>query len=336
MPDASNTSTPAGPQASDYLQRFYFEDLALRGAVVKLSNSFIESINGRDYPKLVKHLLGECLAASVLMSTNLKRATRLSLQARGEGALSLLMAEAQLSPGTPGATAQQGMSQTVRALARLDASAQHAELLAREQASLQALLGRAQLAITIEPLTLASNGARGKTPAGERYQGIVGLDHARLDRCLEHYFLRSEQLPTFLKLHAQGDQAAGLLLQKIPSSSASDGLQQVADDSWEEITVLASSLQNDELLELPAANSLHRLFHAHSYRLAAAQPVAFACSCSATRTGAALMHIDPREIEQILAEDGEIVMDCEFCSARYRFDRAAIDSLSTQQSSTRH
>jgi len=335
MAEANKPSAPGGPQGSDYLQRFYFENLALRGAVVKLSNSYVEAINGRDYPAVVKHLLGECLAATLLMSTNLKRATRLSLQARGEGALSLLMAEAQVAPGAATDAAPHGAATpTVRALARHDPGAQHAALYARPQAGLQALLGRAQLAITIEPLAPAQ-GAN-STAAGERYQGIVGLDHARLDRCLEHYFLRSEQLPTYLALHALGDQAAGLLLQKIPSSASSDGLQQVADTHWEEITVLASSLQPDELLQLPAATSLHRLFHSHSYRLAAAQPVAFACSCSATRTGAALMHIDPREIEQILAEDGEIVMDCEFCSARYRFDRAAIDSLSTQQPSTRH
>ena len=336
---------------TDYLMRFHFQHLAIRGAVVKLNNSYVEALNGRDYPAIVQTLLGECLAATLLMAANLKTAARLSLQARGAGPLGLLMAETSLSKSL---TAEQPdtFHQTLRALARINTNHAEADALEAPDADLQSLLGRAQLAITMEPLAgerrhenQSSNANPSEDPTqnqahagrrNERYQGIVGLDDPDLDTCLENYFLRSEQLPTFLKLYAQGDQAAGILIQRIPTSASAVGIRPVDNDSWQEVTILASSLKNEELIGLPASEILHRLYHQHDYHTSPPQAVAFACSCSANRTRAALMHIDPREIEEILAADEEIVMDCEFCSARYRFDRNAIDTLNTDQNDTRH
>ena len=350
---SSNVDERAELSKTDYLMRFHFKHLAIRGAVVKLNNSYIEALNGRDYPAVAQTLLGECLAATLLMAANLKTSARLSLQARGSGPLGLLMAETSLSKPTSLTTEQPDtFHQTVRALARINTEHAQADALEEPDADLQSLLGRAQLAITMEPLAgghhlenqsvnanASENSAQNQAHAGgrhERYQGIVSLDDPNLDTCLENYFLRSEQLPTFLKLYAQGNQAAGILIQKIPTSASAEGIQPVGSDSWQEVTVLASSLKNEELLGLPANEILHRLYHQHDYHTSPPQVVAFACSCSANRTGAALMHIDPREIEDILAADGEIVMDCEFCSARYRFDRNAIDKLNTDQSDTRH
>lgn len=350
---APNVDEGAELSKTDYLMRFHFKHLAIRGAVVKLNNSYAEALNGRDYPAVAQTLLGECLAATLLMAANLKTSARLSLQARGSGPLGLLMAETSLSKPTSLTTEQPDtFHQTVRALARINTEHAQADALEEPDADLQSLLGRAQLAITMEPLAgehhlenqsvnanASENSAQNQAHAGrrhERYQGIVSLDDPNLDTCLENYFLRSEQLPTFLKLYAQGNQAAGILIQKIPTSASAEGIQPVGSDSWQEVTVLASSLKNEELLGLPANEILHRLYHQHDYHKSPPQVVAFACSCSANRTGAALMHIDSREIEDILAADGEIVMDCEFCSARYRFDRNAIDKLNTDQSDTRH
>jgi molecular chaperone Hsp33 len=350
---AAHADAKSEPGKTDYLMRFHFQHLAIRGAVVKLNNSYVEALNGRDYPAVAQTLLGECLAATLLMAANLKTSARLSLQARGAGPLGLLMAETSLSKSTS-LTAEQPdtFHQTLRALARIDTEHAEADALEEPDANLQSLLGRAQLAITMEPLagerhlenqspnaTASKDFTQNQAHAGrrqERYQGIVGLDDPDLDTCLENYFLRSEQLPTFLKLYAQGDQAAGILIQKIPTSASAADIQPVDNDSWQEVTILASSLKNEELIGLPANEILHRLYHQHDYHTYPPQAVAFACSCSANRTGAALMHIDSREIEEILAADGEIVMDCEFCSARYRFDRNAIDKLNTDQDDTRH
>ncbi|NNC54744.1 MAG: Hsp33 family molecular chaperone HslO, partial [Pseudomonadales bacterium] len=302
----------------------YFSEFALRGAIVRLDNSFVEALNGRDYPARLQSLVGEALAAAVLMGSNFKHAARLSMQARGNGPLGMLMAESSCEKSTAGAAHS---AQKIRALARIDK--QHPQLgnLDDNSASLAALLADAQLAITVESH---------KDSGTERYQGIVAIDAATLSGCLEHYFARSEQLPTAMVLAAGEQCAAGIMVQKIPDSESADGVHAVSQNDWQEIEVLARSLSEQELLELEPAQVLHRLFHQHSCRITQAQPVQFSCTCSAERTGQALMQIDSREITSILEEDGEIIMDCEFCSARYRFDQASIERLNTSQRATRH
>ncbi len=307
---------------SDTLTQFFFAHSDVRGALVKLGNSFVEALNGRDYPAGVHRLLGECLAGATLMNTHVKSPTRLTLQARGDGPVSLLMAESILK--LPAGQRELGdantLHQTVRACARYNEASQ--DLLVEGEQSLADMLGRAQLAITLEPEN------------GQRYQGIVSACETRLESCLEAYFEQSEQLATVIRLATGSDCAAGLLLQRLPSAHTGDS--ESGDAFWEEIAILARSIQARELLELPASAILHRLFHQHDYRVGQPQPVAFACTCSLARTGAALLQIDAREVAEILEQEGEIVMDCEFCSARYRFDRAAIDQLSIEQQATRH
>lgn len=126
------------------------------------------------------------------------------------------------------------------------------------------------------------------------------------------------------------------MVQKIPDRDSANGLCDVAATDWEEMVVLAHSLREQELLGLAPEQLLHRLFHQHACRLEQRQPVAFACTCSAERTGAALLQLDPREVDDMLEADGEIIMDCEFCSARYRFDRTSIKQLNAGSPATRH
>lgn len=324
---------PDSTTQQDLIQRFYFSGQPFRGAVVQLQNSFVEALNGHDYPEPVNHLVGEALAAVALMGINLKHNSRISLQARGDASVTLLMAEATMTldamQDTSSATSHQA-SHSIRAVARVNADKPIEDSASATHAYLD-LLGHGQLAITIEP------------EEGERYQGIVSADKHSLKLCLEAYFNQSEQIPSYFLFAASSTGAAGILLQRMPheDSYALDARDKFtndpqADELWQELVALADTLTDDELLSLPAQEILHRLFHQHAVELAAAQSVGFKCSCSYERTAAALSHIDPLEIEDILAHDGEIVMDCEFCSTRYRFDRDKIVQLQLQTSATRH
>lgn len=322
-------STPA----QDLIQRFYFSGQPFRGAVVQLQNSFVEALNGHDYPQSVNYLLGEALSAATLMGINLKHNSRISLQARGDASVTLLMAEATMmldkEQDETAATDHQA-THSIRAVARVNAD-KPVEANTRIEHAYLDLLGHGQLAITIEP------------EDGERYQGIVSAESHSLKLCLESYFNQSEQIPTCFQFAASSTGAAGILLQRMPheDSYALDARDRYtndpkADELWQELVALADTLTDEELLSLPAQEILHRLFHQHPLQLAAAQSVGFKCSCSYERTAAALSHIDPLEIEDILADEGEIVMDCEFCSTRYRFDRDKIAQLQLRSSATRH
>ncbi|MEM0954488.1 MAG: Hsp33 family molecular chaperone HslO [Pseudomonadota bacterium] len=272
-------------------RKFIFEDADIRGELVHIDSAYRDIIGIHQYPTGVTRLLGEFLAAAVLLSTTIKFEGRLVLQAQGSGALQLLMAECS-------------NDLKVRAIAR---GAEHATATAFDE-----LLSGGHLAITIEP------------SRGQRYQGIVPLDGGSLAACIEHYFENSEQLPTRLWLDSNGSVAAGMLLQQLPTQITADAA--LRQQQWEHACTLAETVQADEVMQLSQETLLFRLFHEDKVRLFDGQPVEFACSCSRERCHGALMSIGPTELLQLLEEDGEVTMDCEFCNARYRFDRTDFEA----------
>ena len=315
---------------TDLIQRFYFAGQPFRGAIVKLQNSFVEALNGHNYPSAINTLLGESLTASVLMGIHLKHNARLSLQARGEATVKLLMAEAVIQQSADEITATP-TTHKIRAVARL--SDEKPLTIDYGAKNFQQLLGPGQLAITIEP------------EEGERYQGIVAADQATLTLCLQAYFNQSEQLPTLFQLATSDTAATGILLQRMPhddqrtnndNNFTGDNAADNSNDVWDELMALASTVTDKELLEEPVEKLLFNLFHEHQVKLSPPDVIDFECSCSYQRTGMALMQINPLELESILQADKEIVMDCEFCSARYRFSKADIEKLEIESTQTRH
>lgn len=275
---------------NDIAQRFLFENTDIRGELVSMESSFSEAVAAHNYPEPVRTLLGELAVASVLLSTTLKFEGVMTLQARGDGALSLLMVEC---------TDQK----TFRALARFDEEG-------IRDASLRELLGQGTMAITIDPVK------------GNRYQGIVPLNKETLAECLEEYYAQSVQLPTKLWLASNGKTCAGMLLQALPSSA------EVSVDArnafWEHVSALAGTIRDDELLELDNETLLTRLFHEEEVRLFDAHETAFSCNCSRQRSAKVIATLDKAEIDSVIEEMGEVAMDCQFCSQQYRFDKEEV------------
>jgi molecular chaperone Hsp33 len=274
------------------------------------------------------------------MGIHLKHNARISLQARGNGVVQLLMTEANIQKSQ---TAEIELPQHgIRAVARIDneemqkqidspSSAAEDGATAKTNHNYLELLGKGHLAITIEP------------EEGERYQGIVAADEGSLKLCLQSYFNQSEQLPTIFLLATNEVCATGILLQRMPHED-SYGLtpeqkstgDPVWDNLWQELSTLLATLSDQELINLRVDEVLYRLFHEHQVKLSEPDPIIFECSCSYQRTAETLKKINALEIETILEEDGEIIMDCEFCSSRYRFSPQDIAQLGLSSEQTRH
>ena len=276
--------------ATDQFRKFLFEHSQIRGAWVHLGESYGEILAQTRYPTPVAHLLGESLAASVLMSSTLKFSGTLSLQANGNGPVTTLLAECT-------------HDRYIRGIARFE------EVDGDSGDNLDTLLGQGRMAITITP------------DQGQRYQGVVPREADTLAGALEEYFERSEQLATRLFLFADGQHCAGLLLQRLPGATEDD------NELWERVEHLAATISAEELLNLDSETVLHRLFHEEEVRLFDREPVAFRCTCSRERTLAALQSLGKDECYNILEEQGSIEMDCQFCHAHYRFQRIDIDQL---------
>lgn len=272
---------------SDELIRFIFDTTDIRGEWVQLERSYIDTLANHHYSPGVRRLLGEFLAAVSLLGATLKFEGTVILQARSSGEVPLVMAEFT-------------SDHAVRAIARGAEGA-----LGQDFATLFASgNGEGQLQITIDPTN------------GQRYQGIVGMEGGSLARSLEGYFLQSEQLPTRIWLAVDDTRAAGLFLQELPSRTDASTREQ----QWQHLLALAETTTAAEMLELDGELLLHRLFHQEQLRLLQRDPVIFRCSCSQQRTENMLAGLGRQEIEAILADHGEVVVNCEFCLQSYQFN----------------
>ncbi|PHR64272.1 Hsp33 family molecular chaperone HslO [Alcanivorax sp.] len=277
----------------DHKQRFLFPDSDIRGELVQVESSVRRILEGHNYPLAVQGLIGEAVAAVALLASTLKFKGRLALQAQGKGPVSLLLAECSHDGD-------------LRALAR------HSDGQDWSHGDIQTLIGEGTMVITITP------------DQGRQYQGIVPLSGDTLAACLQGYFQQSEQLPTRLWLASGNNRAAGLLLQRLPNQLATtDGNNQM----WEHLDALASTLQMEELLNLDDQTILHRLFHDTPPQLPDAQPLQFGCTCSRDRNRNALISLGNQELQQLLDEDGEVTLTCDFCRHQEHFDAVDLTEM---------
>lgn len=306
------------------LHKFMFDGLPVRGAIVRLTGAWVEILRRRAansttgaYPVPVQHLLGEMAAAGVLMQSNIKFDGALVLQIQGDGPVKLAVVEvnADLS---------------LRATATFSGEVDEAATLSQ----IVNVNNQGRCAITLDPKT--------RRPGQQAYQGVVPLFGDRKEKLekisdvLAHYMLQSEQLETTLVLAADNKVAAGLLIQKMPSHGGNitpAKLQELeADpsyaDAFNRLSILAHTLQREELLGLDVDTLLRRLYW--DEKLLKFEPQVgelaphFACTCSRERVGRMINGLGVAEADSIIAERGNIEVGCEFCGQQYRFD--AVDA----------
>ena len=281
----------------DTLQKFMFEGAPVRGELVELSDTWKQVQSLRDYPPAIKTLLGEMLAAAALLSANLKFNGAIIMQIYGDGPVRLLVVECD-------------GDLRMRATAKFDHDA-----LIEEVTGLSALVnlsGNGRFVITLDP--------KEKLPGQQAYQGVVPLVGDSIATVIENYMLRSEQLDTKLWLAADSNVSRGLLLQKLPGG----GIDAPADDdltTWDRSVMLASTLKNEELLEIDIETLMRRLFWEETIRVFDPKHPSFLCSCTRERVGSMLKMLGEKEVQEALAEEGQLGVDCEFCGKHYDFDK---------------
>jgi molecular chaperone Hsp33 len=269
------------------VQTFVLEDSGIRGALVRLGETWQQVVAAHDYPPAVRTLLGEGVVATVLLASGLKTTPSVSLQLQGEGPLRLLLIQC-----TDG--------QRVRGMASFKPADGDTPL-----------LGEGRLVVNLD--TGKPNGF---------FQGIVPLTSAKLDECLESYFAQSEQLETRLVLRSDEQRVAGLLLQILPGHG-----EERAVDAFETAAACAATVSVDELTRLAAEELLPKLFAGQSIRLFAARPVAHDCRCTPERLAGVVRMLGPDEVKTLLAEQGHVELKCEFCNRAFRYDDVQVDAI---------
>jgi len=275
---------------TDYVQRFLFENLDIRGRLVCLTGAWQRMVDGRDYPQDVVALLGHTTALNVLLGANQKGAGRVTLQVQGTGPVKLLVADC---------TAEL----RIRGMA-------HYEREEVGQENERELLGDGRLSVTLEDLK-----------SGKFYQSLVPLEGETLEQMFTHYLWQSDQLSAYLRLHADGGAAAGLLLEKLPGADTRD------PDGWNRVTHFANTLTLAETRGVQPYDLLTRIFPEELMRVFRLYAVEYHCPYDEDKVKDMLRGLGREEVESILAEQGEVVIRNEMCNHEYRFDAAAIARL---------
>ncbi len=307
---------PSAVPVDDAVIPFEVDALDLRGRLTRMGPTLDEILTKHDYPAPVGKLLGEAIVLTTLLGSSLKFDGRFILQTQSDGPVSFLIVDFQAPD-------------RLRAYARYDAR--------RLKPGLDsgALLGKGHLAMTIDQGADMS-----------RYQGLVALDGGGLEAAAHEYFLRSEQIPTRVRI-AVGEEwrggeggkhrwrAGGLLMQFLPKAperarqadlhpgDAPEGTvpHTVAeDDAWIEGQSLISTVEDVELIDpdLSGERLLYRLFHERGVRVFKPLALHAQCSCSREAVSAMLKSFDPNDRAEMV-KDGKVVVTCEFCSSVYEF-----------------
>jgi len=314
------------------LHKFLFDGLPVRGMVVRLTDAWVEILRRRAsnthagaYTEPVRNMLGEMAAAAVLMQSNIKFDGSLVLQIFGDGPVNVAVVEVQ---------PDFSLRATATVTGAVDAGTSLSQMVNASN--------KGRCAITLDPKT--------KFPGQQPYQGVVPLfdDHhqpiEKLSAVLEHYMLQSEQLDTTLVLAANDTVAAGLLIQRLPMAGAGNLAGSMVskenedeiglNEHYNRIATLASSLQREELLTLDVDTILRRLFWEEAITrfepLTGSSGPRFACNCSRERVGRMIQGLGREEVEEILAERGDVEVACEFCGVQYRFDPVDAAQLFTE------
>jgi molecular chaperone Hsp33 len=308
-PDFLNHDRPPVPDivVPRGVQPFHLRAKPVRGRLVRLGALADALLTRHDSHPAVKRLAGEALALTAGLAAALKFRGSFSLQASGDGAVPMLLADC-----TDGGA--------LRGYARVRKERLAPLVAEGREPSAAELLGKGYLAFTCD-----------QGPEMDRYQGIVAIEGATLTDMVSNYFRTSEQLQTHVHLacapSASGWRAGALILEKVAGQGGlGAGMDEDAEaEAWRTAVALASTLTDAELLDdhLPADRLLHRLFGLEGLVLNRARPLSYGCRCTRARLAGVLAGFPEKELDE-MAQEGTITMTCEFCNLGFRFDRAEL------------
>ena len=300
-PDVPDIVVPRG------VVPFHLPGRPVRGRLVRLGPLADALLTRHDNHPAVTRLAGEALALVAGLAAALKFRGSFSLQLKGNGPITMLLADCT----DTGA---------LRGYARAEPEKLTALLATDPEPSAAALLGEGYLALTAD-----------QGPDTERYQGIVSITGGTLAEMALHYFATSEQLRCQLHLAAAptaaGWRASALILEKVAGEGGVDPALDTAaqEESWRTATMLAATVTEAELLDdsLPAERLLYRLFHGEGVAADRPRALAYGCRCSRQRLAGILEGFGDADLDH-MAVDGDIVMTCEFCNLDFRFPRGEV------------
>ncbi len=161
----------------------------------------------------------------------------------------------------------------------------------------------------------------------EPYIGQTHLVSGEIAEDLTYYFATSQQVPSSVALGVLMEknntvkQAGGFIIQLMPF--AEEELIAALETRLKEFTSITSLLDQGKTPE----DMMQQLFDGFGVRILNKVPTAYHCDCSRERVYQAVMSIGRKEIEEMIAEEKPIEVNCHFCGKNYIFNTEDFKSL---------
>ncbi len=162
----------------------------------------------------------------------------------------------------------------------------------------------------------------------EPYIGRTPLISGEIAEDLTYYYVKSEQIPTAVALGVLVDTdlsvkaAGGYMIQLMPEATeeTAERLTELVENA-PSVTDMITSGMSAEDIAFAVTNGFDMLLENNT-----AAPE-YECKCSRERMERALISIGKQEIREIIDEQGEAEMGCQFCDKVYKFSREELEAL---------
>lgn len=154
----------------------------------------------------------------------------------------------------------------------------------------------------------------------EPYVGQTHLVSGEIAEDLTYYFATSEQVPSSVALGVLMEknntvrQAGGFIIQLMPF--AEDSLITALEERLKAFSSITTLLDQGMIPE----DMMKQLFQGYDLRILDTIPAAYHCDCSKERVHRAVMSIGRTDIEEMIADNKPIEVNCHFCRKNYCFD----------------
>ena len=164
----------------------------------------------------------------------------------------------------------------------------------------------------------------------EPYVGTIGLFSGEIADDLAMYFVESEQVPTacalgvLVGLDQSVTAAGGYLIQLLPGAGE-DVISQI-EAGVKKLGPVSAALDRG----LDAEGLLREVLDGFELDILQTHPVEYRCACSRDRVVRALISLGRQELREMIEEQGQAELSCQFCDKVYRFSREELEEILAQ------
>jgi len=161
----------------------------------------------------------------------------------------------------------------------------------------------------------------------EPYVGYSPLVSGELAEDLTYYYAQSEQIPTSVSLgvllNDDGTvrQAGGFIIQLMPNTD--DEVIDALEEALSDTPSLTKLLDEGKTLEA----IMDDLFKDLSLKVSKTEITRFICDCSRQRITKALTSIGKNDLIEMISDQEDIEVNCDFCKEKYSFSPEDLQSI---------